>query len=110
MDDSKRKLTADFAELAEVTLPLHQQRRQLRQRWRWVALSWGTIGLWSLWESRHTIELLGEFFTIATIRQGLESDFLASAGLLFCLTLTIGAVCRQLLYWYQISQLRDRRS
>jgi hypothetical protein len=64
-------------------------------RWMVIALLWGTIGVYSLWELRYPIGLIIEDFTWAAVKYGLMFDPLPAFGLFTCVGMMAGTLTWQ---------------
>jgi hypothetical protein len=64
-------------------------------RWLTVAVLWGTVGLWSLWQLRKTWETLRDYFTWSAIRVGLIFHPIAAIGLALCIGMTLSVLIWQ---------------
>lgn len=67
----------------------------LYSRWIFVLLSWLFILPWAIWQFRETISLCQDYCTWATIRLGMEFNFLATVGISFCIGFTTSVLIWQ---------------
>jgi hypothetical protein len=70
-------------------------RLTIYARWVFIALLWGTIGVYSLWELRYPIELIIEDFTWAAVKYGLVFQPLPAMGLFICVGMMTGTLVWQ---------------
>ncbi len=70
-------------------------RLTIYARWIFIALLWGTIGVYSLWELRYPIELMIEDFTWAAVKYGLVFQPLPAMGLFICVGMMAGTLVWQ---------------
>jgi hypothetical protein len=64
-------------------------------RWIVIALLWGTIGVYSLWELRYPISLITEDFTWAAVKYGLIYHLTPAIGLFSCVGMMAGTLTWQ---------------
>ena len=60
-----------------------------------IALLWGTIGVYSLWELRYPIALIIEDFTWSAVKYGLMFQPVPALGLFTCVGMTAGTLTWQ---------------
>jgi hypothetical protein len=79
-------------------------------RWIVIALLWGSIGVYSLWELRYPLELISEDFTWSAVKYGLMFQPLPALGLFTCVGMTAGTLTWQSrnLIWGISSHDRER--
>jgi hypothetical protein len=83
-------------------MDLDQQVIKLRRvdmflRWFLVLLMWLTVGAWSGWQMRSSIQQLSEYFSMTGLRYSLFFNLWSGgAGLIFCLSLTISSLLWQI--------------
>lgn len=83
---------------------LDQQVVKLRRidmtvRWISVLLLWLTVGLWSCWQMRASLQQLGEYFSMTGLRYSLFFNLWSGgAGLIFCVSLTFSSLLSQIGY------------
>ncbi|WP_310421708.1 hypothetical protein [Chamaesiphon sp. VAR_48_metabat_135_sub] len=70
-------------------------RLNLYGRWAVIALTWFTIGLYSLWELRYPISLIQEDFTWAAVKYGLIFNLVPAIGLCLCVGMMTGTLVWQ---------------
>jgi hypothetical protein len=81
---------------------LDQQVAKLRRidmflRWLLILLLWLTIGAWSCWQMRASIQQLSEYFSMTGLRYSLFFNLWGGgAGLIFCISLTLSSVLWQI--------------
>lgn len=69
------------------------------RRWCFILLGlWLTVGGFSFWQLRETLQQLAEYFTWAALRYGLIFHRLAAAGLGLCLGLTLALMINESRY------------
>jgi hypothetical protein len=85
-------------------------RLTIYSRWIVIALLWGSIGVYSLWELRYPISLISEDFTWAAVKYGLMFQPLPAVGLFTCVGMTAGTLTWQSrnLIWGISSHDRER--
>jgi hypothetical protein len=71
-------------------------RRSIRERWLVIVGLWLTVGIYSLWELRYPISLMGEDFTWAAVKYGIAFQPIPAFGLFFCVMMTISTISRQI--------------
>jgi Zn-dependent protease len=81
---------------------LDQQVNKLRRidmlvRWSLILLLWLTIGAWSCWQMRSSIQQLNEYFSLTGLRYSLFFNLWGGgAGLILCFSLTLSSLLWQL--------------
>ncbi len=85
-------------------------RLTVYSRWIVIALLWGTIGIYSLWELRYPISLIHEDFTWAAVKYGLMFQPLPALGLFICIGIMAGTLTWQSrnIIWGLPAHDRDR--
>lgn len=61
----------------------------LKRWWLITAVLWLTVGALSLWNLRHEMVMLWQYFTWTAVRYGLAYNRLSAVGLGLCLGLTV---------------------
>ncbi len=83
---------------------LDQQVAKLRRidmilRWLLLLLLWLTVGIWSCWQMRASIQQLSEYFSMTGLRYSLFFNFWSGGvGLIFCMSLTLSSLLWQIGY------------
>jgi hypothetical protein len=64
-------------------------------RWLFILCCWLTLGTYALWQLKHEIALLFDYFTWAAVRYGLMFNLLPAFCLSFCIGITVSVLLWQ---------------
>ena len=70
-------------------------RLNLYTRWTIIALLWGVVGSYSLWELRYPISLIQDDFTWTAVKYGLITNQIPAFGLCLCVGMMTGTLVWQ---------------
>jgi hypothetical protein len=93
---------------------LAHQVTRLRQldaamRWGSVAMIWLTLGVWSCWEMRESLALLGEYFSLTGLQYSVFFHLWGGGtGLIVCVALTLSSLVWQIGQWLWPMTDRER--
>jgi hypothetical protein len=64
-------------------------------RWLFILFCWLTLGTYAIWELRHEIGLLFDYFTWSAVRYGLIFNIIPAICLIFCIGITVAVLVWQ---------------